>query len=279
MRYKRIYLNPVGDTVRVYFLGDVHEGAINSRTDLLQEAINVIASDADSYWIGMGDMIDAINYHDKRFNVREVSEHYRVQDLDDLPKRQADRLLAMLYPIKDRCLGMLTGNHEDTVRQRMGLDIVSYMCGVLGATFLGKKAYVSIGAVTDTNRGRPYYMINMCIAHGSGGGGGKTAGGAINKVVDMMQWDTADVYVIGHLHSMMLKSAVRNAIRGNGLVKEKVYYGVNGSFLMKSSMESDSYFEDAAGMETVPGMLVCSFNARTPYKDKCKLNLEAVEMM
>jgi len=279
VRYKRVYVSPVGDSIRVYFVGDVHEGATNSRTDLLQEAINIIAEDEDAYWIGMGDMIDAINYHDKRFNVREVSENYRIQDLDDLPKKQADRLLVMLEPIKHKCLGMLTGNHEDTVRQRMGLDIVSYMCGVLGATFLGKKAYVSIGAVTDVNRGRPFYMVNMCVAHGSGGGGGKTAGGAINKCIDMMQWDTADVYVIGHLHSMMLKSGVRNAIRGNSLAKEKVYYGVNGSFLMKSTLESDSYFEDACGMETVPGMLVCSFSANTQYKDKSKLSLRAIELL
>jgi len=278
MRYKRVYVKPTSNTIKVYFIGDVHEGAVNSRTDLLQKAIDMIAAEDDAYWIGIGDMIDAINYHDRRFNVREVSDYYRVSDLDDLPKKQADRLIQLLSPISHKCLGLLTGNHEDTVRQRMGLDIVSYMCGVMGTTFLGKKAYVSIGSLVNENRGRPYFMVDFCVAHGSGGGG-KTAGSAINKCVDMMQWDTADVYIIGHLHSMMLKSGVRNKVRGNSLAKEKVYYGVNGSFLMKSSFESDAYFEDACGMETVPGMLVCSFDAKTRFKDSCKLELRAVEML
>jgi hypothetical protein len=279
MRHKRVYVVPKSSVVKVYFLGDIHEGAANSRTDLLVEAVNIIASDTDAYWIGLGDMIDCINYHDRRFNVREVDSKYRVTDLDNLPKAQADTLLAILEPIKDKCLGMLTGNHEETLRQYAGFDIMSHLCMSLGCTYLGKKAYISLGALKDTNRGRPYFMIDMCIGHGSGGGSGKTAGGAINKCFDYMQWETADIHVIGHLHSMCTRSALRNCIRGNSIVKNKVYYGVNGSFLMKSTTDSDAYFEDGVGMETVPGMLVASFNSDARDKSKCNLRLDQIELM
>ncbi len=279
MRHKRVYVTPRSSVVKVYFLGDIHEGAANCRADLLQEAVNMIAADEDAYWIGMGDMIDCINYHDRRFNVREIDSKYRVTDLDNLPKAQADHLIQILEPIKQRCLGMLTGNHEETLRQYGGFDIMSYLCMTLNVAYLGKKAYVSIGAVTDTNRGRPRFMIDMCVGHGSGGGGGKTAGGAINKCFDYMQWETADVHVIGHLHSMCARSALRNCLRGDTLVKNKVYYGVNGSFLMKSTLGSDSYFEDGVGMETIPGMLVMSFRADAHAKDKCGLRLDQIELM
>ena len=55
-------------TATVYFLGDIHEGAANHQAKALKEAINIIATDSDAYWIGMGDYIDAINHRDPRFN-------------------------------------------------------------------------------------------------------------------------------------------------------------------------------------------------------------------
>lgn len=279
MRHKRLYVTPKTDTIKVFFLGDIHEGAANSRDDLLKKAVDIIAETEDAYWVGMGDMVDCINYHDRRFNVREVDPKYRITDLDDLPKVQADMLLAALEPIKDKCIGMLTGNHEDTMRQYNGFDIMSYLCLSLGTTYLGKKAYVSIGAITNSLRNRPYFMVDICVGHGNGSGGGKTAGGAINRCFDYMQWETADVHVIGHLHSMCVRSALRNYLRGDTLVKNKIYYGVNGSMLMKSSFDSDSYFEDASGLETVPGMLMASFNVNTVKKDNCKLSLVPIELV
>jgi hypothetical protein len=279
VRHKRVYVKPTGNSVKIFFLGDIHEGASNSRNDLLKVAVDMIAATEDAYWIGMGDMIDCINYHDRRFNVREVDNKYSVGDLDNLPKVQADYLLGILEPIKGKCLGMLTGNHEETLRQYGGFDIMSYLCLAMNVTYLGKKAYVSVGGITHEDRGRPYFMVDICVGHGNGGGGGKTAGGAINKCFDYMQWETADIHVIGHLHSMCVRSALRNCLRGDTLVKNKVYYGVNGSFLIKSSLHSDSYFEDGIGMETIPGMLMASFNVNTTKKDNCGLKLEPIELL
>lgn len=279
MRHRRVYVKPETKTVKVYFIGDIHEGAANSRTDLFNEAVKMISETKDAYWIGMGDMIDCINYHDKRFNVKEISDKYKVSDLDNLAKAQADNLIRILEPIKHKCLGLLTGNHEDSLRQHNNFDILSYLCLTLGVPYLGKKAYVSIGAITNTDRGRPFFMIDICVGHGSGGGGGKTAGGSINKCLDYMRWETADVHVIGHLHQMCVRSALRNCLRGDTLVKNKIYYGVNGSFLMKSTMYADAYFEDGIGMETVPGMLCMSFNTDTTKKDNCGLKLEPVELL
>jgi len=46
-------------TATVYFFGDIHEGAANHQAKALKEAIDIIATDSDAYWIGMGDYIDA----------------------------------------------------------------------------------------------------------------------------------------------------------------------------------------------------------------------------
>lgn len=64
-------------TATVYFLGDIHEGAANHQAKALKEAINIIATDSDAYWIGMGDYIDAINHRDPRFNPLEMAQKAR----------------------------------------------------------------------------------------------------------------------------------------------------------------------------------------------------------
>ena len=64
-------------TATVYFLGDIHEGAANHQAKALSKAIDIIATDSDAYWIGMGDYIDAINLHDPRFNPLEMAQKAR----------------------------------------------------------------------------------------------------------------------------------------------------------------------------------------------------------
>ena len=80
----------------------------------LKKAIELIEKDGDA-WIGLGDYVDCINHRDPRFNPQEISERYSIKDLEDLPRRQSDHFLSAIAPIKDRCLGLIYGNHEDYV--------------------------------------------------------------------------------------------------------------------------------------------------------------------
>ena len=64
-------------TATVYFLGDIHEGAANHQAKALSKAIDIITTDSNAYWIGMGDYIDAINHRDPRFNPLEMAQKAR----------------------------------------------------------------------------------------------------------------------------------------------------------------------------------------------------------
>ena len=97
-----------------YYLGDTHEGAANHCNEKLKKAIELIEKDGDA-WIGLGDYVDCINHRDPRFNPQEISERYCIKDLEDLPRRQSDHFLSAIAPIKDRCLGLIYGNHEDSI--------------------------------------------------------------------------------------------------------------------------------------------------------------------
>ena len=48
------------ETTNFYFIGDIHEGNCNCNHKALAEAVDIVKSDPNGYWFGMGDYIEAI---------------------------------------------------------------------------------------------------------------------------------------------------------------------------------------------------------------------------
>ena len=233
----------------VYFLGDIHEGAANMQREALLRAVKRIESDGD-YWIGVGDYIDAINHHDPRFNPREIADTYSIKDLAALPVAQTDRLAAMLMPIAGKCLGLIAGNHEDSLRKHNTYDATEMLCKLLSCDNLGHKAWLSLLFRKHTN----VQSIKIVACHGAGGGGMRE-GYPLNKVFDTLRNDIADVHVMGHLHQMTTKRAVMTTYEYGAIRKIPTWYGTNGCFLTKSEEGTEGYFEQRPGHESDIGML------------------------
>ena len=251
-----------------YYLGDVHEGAANHCDAAFKQAVDMIASDADA-WIGLGDYVDAINHNDPRFNPQEISERYSIKDLEDLPKKQSDNFIKSITPIKDKCLGLIYGNHEDAYRRHNTFDCVNYMCERLGLENLRHKAWVNLAFYggEDSNLA----PIKIVVCHGSGGGGMRE-GYPVNKAYDVFRWDMADIHVMGHLHQMCADRAEYNHYAHNTMRSDKVWFGVNGCFLAKSTYGNDGYFEQRPGKESAIGLLKQTiFTGRTRADFKIKL--------
>jgi len=233
----------------LYYLGDIHEGAANFDDKAFEKAVKLIESDADA-WIGLGDYVDAINYHDKRFNPHEIANRYSIRDLDDLPKVQSDAFLDNIKPIKDKCVGLLYGNHEDTYRQHNTFDVVKYMSDAIKTANFKHKAWVTLNFVRS-RQGTPI-KISMC--HGKGGGGIRE-GYPLNRCYDTFRWDMADIHIMGHLHRMIAKMSHYNRYEYGVLRKDPVWFGVNGCFLAKSTEGNDGYFEQSSGEESSIGLI------------------------
>ena len=120
--------------------------------------------------------MDCINHRDPRFNPQEISERYSIKDLEDLPRRQSDHFLSAIAPIKDRCLGLIYGNHEDSYRHHNTFDVVRYMVENMDTPNLRHKAWVSL----MFERGNKSFPVKLCVCHGIGGGGMRE-GYPINK--------------------------------------------------------------------------------------------------
>ena len=106
------------DIFRIFPLGDIHAGSIHCNEKMIKEEVSLIKRTPMSFWIGMGDYIDAINYTDPRFDPKTVAKKYLIEgDIDKMIQMQINDIVDLLHPIKHKCIGLLRGNHEETIRK------------------------------------------------------------------------------------------------------------------------------------------------------------------
>lgn len=148
----------------------------------------------------MGDYIDAVGYKDPRFNPRDIDPETRVADLDDLWAWQAKAFMRLVEPIKSRCLGLICGNHEESIRLNRQTDPARSIAEWMGVPDLRYAATIRIGVYERDSRSA-YYSVIVYAHHGFGGG--RTKGGKVNKVtrdVDDIAPSNADIILFGHVH-------------------------------------------------------------------------------
>ena len=250
------------ENVDVFCLGDVHEGHGNCNVEAIHSAVELIEQNrkdnAHTYTILMGDLPECIIMSDPRFNPLEIADRYKVKDLSDLPKRQADTVVGYLDPIKDTITAILEGNHCKQYVKRHNFDVYSYMWVQLGTPFkLGYNGRLRFTSEMGNSR----FKIDFALNHGTGGGGFRE-GYPINKVHDIFRWTVADFYVMGHVHSLNVDPQLFEAVneKGDGIDLRQRWYGISGCFLNGPVKGKEHYFEGRPGPLPDIGMLKCSFN-------------------
>jgi hypothetical protein len=200
----RIFLPNRFTKWRLHPLGDLHVGAAAFDKKAFEAKVKEIAADPHSYWIGMGDYIDAVGHLDPRFDPRDIDPTTKVRDLDDLFAWQANAFLRLVEPIKSKCLGLLTGNHEESVRLHSIQDPARSIAEWMGVPDLRYAASIRIHVFDKESlkgRGCRYLIIVYCH---HGWGGGRTEGSKVNKARDQtsdMAPANADIVMVGHIHS------------------------------------------------------------------------------
>jgi len=259
----------------IYLLGDVHIGSANFARPEFVKSVNMI-KESGGYWIGMGDYVDCITTRDPRFNPFEIAKEFGVRDMANLPMAQANEFMKLIEPIKDKCLGLISGNHEDKYRQHNGTDITDYICQTIGATNLRQKAWINL-RILDEASGKQRATVTMCLAHGAGGGGMRE-GYPTNKAYDTFRWDIADIHAMGHLHRMACDRAIHNEYLYDVLKQRPSWYIVNGCYMHKATIGSEGYFENRAGKESDIGMVKISLSGNTDQKSNIIIEASRIYM-
>ena len=103
------------DEFTIHPLGDIHAGSIHCAEDRIKAEVDKIKGKKNTYWIGMGDYADCIIKDDKRFDIEGLAPWVKK---DNIITSQRNYLRKLFWPIRKQCLGLLTGNHEETIHSK-----------------------------------------------------------------------------------------------------------------------------------------------------------------
>ena len=182
---------------KVYFVGDLHVGAIEANIDGWEKFRDGVLKEPNTYICLMGDLMN---------NATKSSVSNVFDDaLSKYPRpRDQKRYLAnALEPLRSRILCAVSGNHE----QRSGkdadddptLDIMSKLD--LEDYYRPNAAFLKIGfGERDAGGGKskPMQAYTLCCTHGAGGG--IYTGAAVNRNERMAMFVNADILAVGHTH-------------------------------------------------------------------------------
>jgi len=203
--------NSTTDVFTIWHISDIHIMNRACAVDRLRADVAEIAADPYAFWLGGGDYADFIGYTDKRFDPDSVAEDVTVKELGDLGRVGMQRVAKELAPIKEKCLGLLLGNHEKKYQQATEQESLhGWLCTQLGAPSLGycclfdiifaRDASVDVPALLWSSPGREFHRESFRVFAHHGAGFATTPGGKLNKLVQFMQSFDADLYFLGHVH-------------------------------------------------------------------------------
>jgi len=194
-------------------LGDIHLGAPTTDLDLLQRELDW-AKKTGAKILGMGDMIEVATKD-------SVGAGWVEQKMS--PDKQIDTITEMFEPLKGQIIGWHSGNHEGRAWKTTGIDVAKQIARNLGVPYYGHSKFTKI-KVGEFN----YYVYST---HGSSGA--KMPHTKIKSCIDLAQHQSADLYLMGHVHQLDTNSFdIRYPDSKNKKVaKKKRYFVLTGHFL------------------------------------------------
>jgi len=213
------------DSFTIVPLGDIHLGNAACDEGLFREAVDRIAGDDTCYWIGMGDYCDFINATDPRFNPDSLAPWIKMAHLGDLARAQRDRFLEFVKPIAGRCLALVEGNHERSIKRYFERDIFSdIVIGVKEAggfesnhqLALGVCGWLNLAFFRSEDGKQRGTSIKVNVHHGFVAG--RLAGA---KALTMQRWlwaHDADLVIFGHSHNAAVQVEAIESLSGSRVI-------------------------------------------------------------
>jgi hypothetical protein len=189
LHYYAQTLSPKLKTLEVIPISDAHYGnPLFSRKHFLN-VISWVLEQPNRFVVLNGDLCESALRSSKGEIYRQVGT----------PQDQRDWIIERLTPIKDRILGMTTGNHENRIYNDCGLDISQDIARALGVPYraTGMLLKVSFGDYSNYSKDKPY-VYWFYFTHGYGGA--RTKSSKAVKVERTSTWIDADCYIMSHDH-------------------------------------------------------------------------------
>lgn len=169
-------------------MGDFHYGSPHCALDELKKRIQWI-KEKKALWIGMGDFLEMAT---------KTSIGAGVFEQVVKPQQQEDDMIQMLEPIKDTCIALVKGNHEERAHKLTGLDPMAAIARALDVAYAGWESW---GMISNKDIGYSFYAVH-------GGSGHKNAALLMNMIDrDMRKFITTDIIMRAHSHDRVVMDA------------------------------------------------------------------------
>ena len=202
--------------------GDIHFGDKSANIVRAKETIDWVKNHPYARIILMGDLLNCAT---------KTSVGAAVFDEDFHGQTQYDLMGELLEPVKNKIYGSLIGNHEFRAFKNTGYNVTKMLAKQLGHKYYGFGSFIKLNV-----------SGNNYIIYGTHGSSGATLPYTkIKKLLDMSSYIDADVYLMGHVHSLQVhtQKVKRVDLRKRIIENTKKYYVLTGHYLNYE----DSYAE------------------------------------
>lgn len=237
-----ITLDDKDESAKVIPFGDIHIGAAGVNKNYLKNTIEWIRKTPNVWAIGMGDYCDCIDVKDKRFDIKAIDKKF-VPCLDNIAMAQMDYMIELLEPIQDKILCMIPGNHEDKLRTRYSVDVMSKLGQDLDVNIGDYMTYLRMKFNRNQFHATP---VTFWLHHGWFAG--RKMGGKVNQLADVAASYEADVHIAGHSHDLFATTSEKISLPLTGMtpIKTKKIFINSGTFMETTSVGGTSYSEQKA---------------------------------
>jgi len=219
---KRIRYKSRTNEFHLYCIGDIHAGTVACAEDLIKAKIKEIANDPFALWVGMGDYGEFITPHDPRWDIGVIAPWVEQTNVAESQRKWIKKLFE---PVTDKCLGLLCGNHETSIRLHNNQDVHLDLCRDLGVENLGFSCFYRL----IFNLGNKAFTVDCHFEHGSGAA--QTEGGKTMRLAKAMMAFDADIVAMGHLHDVKINQIPTLRLSEGMTIKQRVKVGaITGSW-------------------------------------------------
>ena len=238
MRCVKVDLPRELEKIHIEIFSDLHLGSKKCDYKAIYDRIRKVKDSENTYAIIMGDVAN----NSTKTSVGDVYEESLT------PMQQIQQAIGLFEDIKDKIIGIVSGNHERRSYKTEGIDLLYFMARELGCA----NYYDSVGCLLfirfgEQSRGRKEsngsgqirkICYTLYMSHGSAGG--RLVGGKANGLQRIGQVVNSDIIVVGHTHlPMTFRECTLSIDERNSSINTKEQVFVNAS----STLDYEEYAE------------------------------------
>lgn len=249
-------------SVSVFPLADWHLGSPQCKVPYIKRVVRRIERDPQARWFGHGDLIE-------NALVGTPGDIYKQLKS---PEDQIKEVVEILQPIRDKCLFILSGNHEERSQKASGLSPSQNIASDLRVRYC-EYSCLFVLDLLEAKTPRSF----SCYAHHNSGGG-YSMGGKINAATKLRRiCPTVDATFTAHVHTTA-RIPVTWFEPGHGQALRKTGYDyISGSTLTWNKSYAEVKAKHPSTVEHIVVKFVGCSNGRTDNRKQIYEVIQDVE--